>query len=61
MVDHGENHDSKSMNIYCNWGYLTSKISHSSKKCEIKCLESRKKLTAEYKFCLMDAEAKCPG
>ena len=30
-------------------------------KCEIKCPESRKKLTRQYKFCLMDADAKRPG
>ena len=33
----------------------------SSKKCEIKCPESRKKLTTQYEFCLMDADAKCLG
>ena len=32
----------------------------SSKKCEIKCPGSRKKLTTQYKFCLMDADAKRP-
>ena len=34
---------------------------HSSKKCEIKCSESRKKLTTQYRFRLMDADAKRPG
>ena len=36
-------------------------IAHSSKKCEIKCAESRKKLTTQYKFCLMHADVNCPG
>ena len=39
---------------------LASQIAHSSKKCEIKC-ESRKKLTTQYKFCLMHVDANCPG
>ena len=34
---------------------------HSSKKFEIKCPESRKNLTTQYIFCLMDADAKRPG
>ena len=33
-------------------------FSHSSKKCEIKCPESHKQLTTQYKFCLMNADAK---
>ena len=40
---------------------LTSQIAHSSKKCEINCPESRKKLTTQYKSCLKDADAKRPG
>ena len=36
-------------------------MSHSSKKCEIKCPRSRKKLTTQYKFCLVNADAKRPG
>ena len=30
-------------------------------KCEIKCPEPRKRLTTQYKFCLMGADAKCWG
>ena len=37
------------------------KIAHSFKMCEIKCRESHKKLTTQYKFCLMDADAKRRG
>ena len=40
---------------------LTSQICHSSEKCEIKCPESPKKITTQYKFCLMDQDAKSPG
>ena len=49
----------KSINIHCNWVFLTSQISHSSKKCEIKC--PAQKLTTQYKFCLMDAVTKRTG
>ena len=42
-------------------GFLTLQICHSSKKCEIKCPESRKKLTTQYKFCLTDADARGEG
>ena len=34
---------------------------HSSKKCEIQYLGSHKKLTTQYKFCIMDADAKRLG
>ena len=40
---------------------LNLTIAHSSKKCEIKCPEYHKKLTTQYKFCLMNANAKRPG
>ena len=49
----------KNINIHCNWGFLTSQISHLSKKCEIKC--PAQKLTTQYKFCLMDADTKRTG
>ena len=48
------------LNIHCNWWFLTSQISHSSKKCEIKCPESRKKLTTQYKFSLWVIHKRCP-
>ena len=50
----------KQCSIHCNSQFLTSQISYSSKKCEIKCPESSKKLT-KYKLCLIDADSKCPG
>ena len=40
---------------------MSLQISHSSKKCEIKFPESRKKLTTEHKFCFMDVDAKRSG
>ena len=50
----------KSMNMHCNWWFLTSQIAQK-KKHEIKCPESRKKLTKHYKFCILDVDAKRLG
>ena len=51
----------KSINMHSNWWFLTSQISHPSKKSETICPESRKRLTTQCKFSIMDVDAKRSG